>query len=81
MGLISGKFSSYLRTGILLHSRNVLVLLDLWMAHEHALRYIPSVGTRRIHISLYFTNIRNDAIVVFGAKRMWNIVLSLFRLL
>ena len=29
MELISGKFAGYFRIGILLHSRNVLVLLDL----------------------------------------------------
>ena len=32
-------------------------------------KYIPSVDTQRIHISLYFTVIKIDAIVVFGAKQ------------
>ena len=79
--LISGKFPGYMRTGISLHSRNVLVLLDLWNGTKASLRYIPSVGTQRICISLYFTNITIDAMVVFGANRMWNIMLSVFRLL
>ena len=81
MELISGKFPGYLRTGILLHSRNVVVLLDLWNGTRASLRYIPFVGTQRIYLSLCFTNITIDAMVVFGANRMWNIMLSVFRLL
>ena len=33
------------------------------------IKYISSVDTQRIHISLYFTVIKIDAIVVFGAKQ------------
>ena len=51
------------------------------MAQDHAYRYIPSVGTQRIHISLYFTVIAIDTIVVFGANRLMNFMLSVFRLL
>ena len=51
------------------------------MAPDHAYRYITSVGTQRIHISLYITVITIDAIVVFGANRMRNIMLSVIRLL
>ena len=40
------------------------------MAQEHALRYITSVGTQRIHISLYFAVITIDAIAGFGAYRI-----------
>ena len=78
MELVSGKFPGYFRTGILLHSMNVLVLLDLWNAQDRAKRYILSVGTQRILISLYFTVIPIDAIVV---NRKRNIMLSVFRLL
>ena len=51
------------------------------MAQDHAQRYIPSVGTQRIRISLYLTVIAIDTIVVFDANRMRNIILSVFRLL
>ena len=64
MEFISGVFKGNFKTGIQLHSRNVLALLELkmyGMAQEHALRYIPSVETQRIHISLYFTDITIDA--------------------
>ena len=43
------------------------------MVQDHAKIYIPSVGTQRIHISLYFTVIAINTIVVFGANRMRNI--------
>ena len=82
MGLIPGKFPGYFITCISLHSRNVLVLLDLLNSARSCINiYIPSVGTQFIHISLYFTVITIDAIVVFGANRMKNIMLSVFRLL
>ena len=56
MELISGKFAGYFRMGILLHSRNVLVLLDLLNGARSCIKvYILSVETQRIHISLYFT--------------------------
>ena len=51
------------------------------MAQDHAYRYIPSVGTQRIHISLYFAVLAMDTIVVFGANRMRKIMVSVFRLL
>ena len=82
MELISGKFPVYFRTGFLLHSRNVIVLLDLLNGARSCMNtYIPSVGTQRFHISLYFAVITIDAIVVFGTNRMRNIMLSVFRLL
>ena len=36
------------------------------------------MGTQRIHMSLYFTVITIDVIVVFGANRMRNIMLNIF---
>ena len=51
------------------------------VAREHASKYIISLGTQRIHMSLYFAVITIDHIVVFGANRMRNITLSVFRLL
>ena len=39
------------------------------MARENALRYSPSVGPQRIHMSLCFTVITIDANVVFGPKQ------------
>ena len=47
------------------------------MAQDHAQRYIPSVGTQRTHISLYFAVIPIDAILVFGANRMRTIMLCI----
>ena len=82
MEFISGDFPGHFRTGITLHSRNVLALLELemyGMAQDNAYRYIPSVETQRIHMSLYFTGIIIDAIVIFGAIRMRTILLSVFR--
>ena len=65
-----------------LHSRNVLVILDIWNGARSCLKiYIPSVGTQRIHISLCFTVIAINTIVVFGANGMRNIMISVFRLL
>ena len=77
MELISGKFPGYFRTCISLHSRNVLVLLDLWNGARSCIKMYPFVGTHRFHISLYFIVIKIDASFVFGANRM----LSVFRLL
>ena len=45
------------------------------MAQDHVYIYAPSVGSQRIQISLYFTVITIDAIVVFGANRMKHIML------
>ena len=63
MELISGKFAGYFRMGILLHSRNVLVLLDLLNGTRSCIKvYISSVETQRIYISLYFTVMTIDAL-------------------
>ena len=63
MELISGKFAGYFRMGILLHSRNVLVLLDLLNGTRSCIKvYISSVETQRIHISLYFTVMTIDTL-------------------
>ena len=37
------------------------------------------MGTQRIHMSLYFTVITIDVIFVFGANRMRNIILNIFK--
>ena len=58
MELISGKFAGYFRMGILLHSRNVLVLFDLLNGTRSCIKVcISSVETQRIHISLYFCQV------------------------
>ena len=63
MELIPGKFAGYFRMGILLHSRNVLVLLDLLNGTRSCIKvYISSVETQRIHISLYFTVMTIDTL-------------------
>ena len=62
MELVSGKFAGYFRMGILLHSRNVLVLLDLNGIRSCIKVYISSVETQRIHISLYFTVMTIDTL-------------------
>ena len=55
MEFLSGEFHGHFRTGIPLHSRHVLVLLELWHGATSSLRYIPSVETQPVHVSLYFT--------------------------
>ena len=44
MELISGKFPSYFRTGISLHSRNFLILLDLWKGTRSCIKIYPFCG-------------------------------------
>ena len=44
MELISGKFPGYFRTGISLHSRNVLALLDLWNGARSCIKIYPFCG-------------------------------------
>ena len=70
MELISDKFPGYLRTCILLHSRYVLVLLDLWNVARSCMKIYPLCGNTTHSHSLYFTVITIDAIVVFGANRI-----------
>ena len=81
MELISGKLLGYFRTCISLHSCNALVLLDLWNGARSRIKIYPSVGTQCIHNSQYFTVIIIEAIVLFGANKMRDIMLSVFRLL
>ena len=40
------------------------------VARDYASKYIMSLGTHSIHMSLYFAVITDEAIVVFGANRM-----------
>ena len=80
-GIHVGKFPGHSRRGVPLHSRNALVLLKFCVVGDHASKYIISLGTQRIHVSLYFAVITIDAIVVFGANRIRNITLSDSRLL
>ena len=54
MVLISGESPGHSRMGISLHSRNVLVLLSYGISGDHVLRYIPSEGTQRIHMSFQY---------------------------
>ena len=75
------KFPGHARRGVPLHSRNVLLLLELWRGARSCIKYIISLRTQHIQMSLYFAVITIDAIVVFGADRMRNITLSAFRLL
>ena len=51
------------------------------VARDYASKYIISLETQRIHMGLYFAVLTIDAFVVFGANRMRNITLSVFRLL
>ena len=44
-------------------------------------QYIPPVGAQNILLSLYFTVIATNVIVLFGPHRMRNIMLSVFRLM
>ena len=81
MELISGKFPGYFRMCISLHSRNALVILDLWNGAKSCIKIYPFCRSTLIYISLYFTVITIDAIVVFVANRIRNIMLSVFRLL
>ena len=71
MELVSGKFSGYFKACILLHSRNVLVILDLLNGARSWIKiYSFSGNTTHSHKSI-FTVI----------NRMRNIMLSVFRLL
>ena len=46
------------------------------MARVNESKYIISLVPQRIHMSLYFTVVTMDAIVVFGTNRMRNTTLS-----
>ena len=84
MEFFSGEFPGHFRTGVSLYSSHVLVLLELWHSVLCIMIYLFCMKTthsQRIHISLYFTVITSDSIVVFNANRMWNVMLSVFRLL
>ena len=51
MGFMSSVYRGHSRTGIHLHSRNILVPLELWHVARSYIEYIPSVGTQRIRMS------------------------------
>ena len=81
MEFISGQFLGNCRMSISLHSRDFLVLLELWHITSWCLKINTSVGSQHIHMNLYFIVIIINAIVVFDANRQRNIMLSVFRLL
>ena len=81
MEFIYEELPGHFSTDMPLHSRYILVLLELWHGARSCIKIYPFCGKQRIHVSLYFTIIIIDAIVVFGANRMRNIMLSVFILL
>ena len=81
MDFIFGEFSGHFRMGILLHSMNVLNILELWHGVISCTKIYPFCGNTMHPLESVFTVITIDAIVVFGAIRMRNIMLSVFRLL
>ena len=78
MELISGKFPCYLRTCTSLHLKHGLVLFELWCKVMH--KDISLLWEHNTFTLVCISVITIDAIVVFGANRMRNIMLSVFML-
>ena len=87
MESISGKFPGYFRMGISLHSRNVLVLLDLWNGARSCIK-VYSQGARFLKIDLAqlssqkrfdFRNSKNYSSTTFLGTSYSQIVVAVFQ--
>ena len=76
---MSGEFPGHSRTGIPLHSRNVLVHLELCHSARSCIKILPFCwNTTHSHVSVFQSH--NDRRYdVFDANRMRNSMLNIFR--
>ena len=79
MEFMSVELSGHSKSGIPLHSRNIIVLLQLCHSARSCIKIYPFCRNTTHSMSLYFTVITIDAIFVFGANRMRKIMLNVFR--
>ena len=63
MRFMSGEFLGYSRRRIPLQSMNILVHVELMHGLRSCIKYIPSVGTQRVHMSFHYHELYHSGIL------------------